>query len=202
MKVIAFDCDGVLFDTADSNRAYYNALHLQLNMPVMTDEQFAYAHMNTVADTLTFLFPGQELLAKAKALKQKTSYNPFVKAMKMEPGLMPLLKKLRPAYKTAIATNRSDSMPTLLKEHNIGPYFDCIVSANDVAHPKPYPDQLLKLLDFFGINPDQMLYVGDSIVDQQAANAADVAFAAYDNPSLTAKYHITSLKELEEILHI
>ena len=202
MKVIAFDCDGVLFDTADSNRAYYNALLQQMNMPVMTDEQFVYAHMNTVADTLAFLFPGQELLAKAKALKQKTSYNPFVKAMKMEPGLMPLLKKLRPAYKTAIATNRSDSMPTLLKEHNIGPFFDCIVSANDVAHPKPHPDQLLKLLDFFGINSGEMLYVGDSIVDQQAAKAADVALAAYDNPTLTAEYHITSLREIEDILDI
>jgi len=202
MKVIAFDCDGVLFDTADSNRAYYNALRLQLNMPVLTDEQFAYAHMNTVADTLAYLFPGQELLAKAKALKQKTSYNPFVKAMKMEPGLMPLLKKLRPVYKTAIATNRSDSMPTLLKEHNIGPFFDCIVSANDVARPKPHPDQLTKLLDFFGIDAAQMLYVGDSIVDQQAADAAGVALVAYDNPSLTAQHHITSLQEIEDILQL
>ncbi len=202
MKAIAFDCDGVLFDTADSNRAYYNALLQQLDMPVMTEEQFAYAHMNTVADSLAYLFPGDELLAQAKALKQKTSYNPFVKAMKMEPGLMPLLKKLRPAYKTAIATNRSDSMPTLLREHHIEPFFDCIVSANDVARPKPYPDQLIKLLDFFGIDSGEMLYVGDSIVDQQAADAAGVALVAYDNPSLTAKHHIASLKEIETILQI
>jgi HAD superfamily hydrolase (TIGR01509 family) len=200
MKAIAFDCDGVLFDTADSNRAYYNALRQQMGMPVMTEEQFAYAHMNTVADTLAYLFPGKDLLAKAHALKKNTSYNPFVKAMKMEPGLMPLLKKLRPAYKTAIATNRSDSMPTLLREHNIRPFFDCIISANDVTRPKPYPDQLVKLLDFFGIESDQMLYVGDSIVDQQAADAAGVALVAYDNPSLSAAYHIKSLKEIEEIL--
>ncbi len=200
MKVIAFDCDGVLFDTADSNRAYYNALLHQMGMPAMTDEQFAYAHMNTVADTLAYLFPGQDLLAQAKALKQNTSYNPFVKAMKMEPDLMPLLKKLRPAYKTAIATNRSDSMPTLLREHNIKPLFDCIVSAHDVARPKPYPDQLVKLLDFFGIDAGQMLYVGDSIVDQEAADAAGVALVAYDNPSLVARYHITSLREIEDIL--
>jgi HAD superfamily hydrolase (TIGR01549 family) len=202
MKVIAFDCDGVLFDTADSNRAYYNALLQQMDLPAMTDTQFAYAHMHTVADTLAYLFPGQELLAKAKTLKHKTSYNPFVKAMKMEPGLMPLLKKLRPAYKTAIATNRSDSMPTLLREHQIGPFFDCIVSANDVARPKPYPDQLLRLLDFFQIDAGQMLYVGDSIVDQQAAQAAAVPLVAYNNPSLSAQYHIRSLKEIEDILRI
>ncbi len=201
-KVIAFDCDGVLFDTAESNRVYYNSLLDQMDMPAMTDEQFVFAHMNTVSNTLAYLFPGQELLGKAKALKQKTSYNPFIKAMNMEPGLIPLLQKLRPAYKTAIATNRSDSMPALLREHNIGPLFDCIVSANDVAQPKPHPDQLLRLLDFFRIDPDQMLYVGDSIVDQQAAQAAEVPLVAYDNPSLTADHHIHSLKEIEEILQI
>ena len=32
-KVIAFDCDGVLFDTAESNRTYYNAIRNQLGMP-------------------------------------------------------------------------------------------------------------------------------------------------------------------------
>ena len=58
----------------------------------------------------------------------------------------------------------------------------------------------LKLLDFFGIDSGQMLYVGDSIVDQQAADAAGVDLVAYDNPSLSAAYHIRSLKEIEDIL--
>jgi phosphoglycolate phosphatase len=201
-KVIAFDCDGVLFDTAESNRAYYNTILNQLGMPDMTEEQFCFVHMHTVQEALAFLFDGNQALQKAQYIKKELSYAPFVAAYKMEPGLKPLLKKLRPAYKTAIATNRSDSMPTLLREHDITSYFDLIVSANDVPRPKPHPDQLLRLLDYFNISPRQMLYVGDSQVDEAAAKAAQVPLVAYDNRSLSAEYHIRSLKEIEDILGI
>jgi len=201
-KVIAFDCDGVLFDTAESNRAYYNTLRNQLGMPDMTEEEFCFAHMHTVKETLAYLFKNSQALQKAEAVKAQLSYAPFVKAMKMEPALIPLLKKIRPPYKTAVATNRSDSMPTLLKEHDITPYFDLIVSANDVLRPKPHPDQLLRLLDYFKVSPHEMLYVGDSKVDESAAKTAQVPLVAYDNSSLSAAYHIRSLKEIEDILEL
>jgi HAD superfamily hydrolase (TIGR01509 family) len=201
-KVIAFDCDGVLFDTAESNRAYYNALRNQLGMPDMTEEEFHFAHMHTVNETLAYLFKNPQSLQKAEALKAQLDYAPFVAAMKMEPALIPLIKKLRPSYKTAVATNRTDSMPTLLREHDIAPYFDLIVSANDVPRPKPHPDQLLRLLDFFKVSPHEMLYVGDSKVVEAAAQAARVPLIAYDNRSLSAAYHIRSLKEIESILEL
>ena len=199
-KVIAFDCDGVLFDTAASNRAYYNTILNQLDMPDMTEEQFCYVHMHTVQDALAYLFSEKQALQKAQSIKEALSYAPFVAAYKMEPALIPLLKKLRPAYKTAIATNRSDSMPTLLREHDITSYFDLIVSANDVPRPKPHPDQLLRLLEHFEASPQEMLYVGDSKVDESAAKSARVPLVAYDNGSLSAQYHIRSLEEIEDIL--
>ena len=201
-KVIAFDCDGVLFDTAESNRAYYNTILNQLDMPDMTEEQFCYVHMHTVQDALAYLFNENQALQKAQSIKETLSYVPFVAAYKMEPALIPLLNKLRPAYKTAIATNRSDSMPTLLREHDITSYFDLIVSANDVPRPKPHPGQLLRLLEHFEASPQEMLYVGDSKVDESAAKAANVPFVAYDNRSLSAQYHIRSLKEIEGILEL
>jgi HAD superfamily hydrolase (TIGR01509 family) len=201
-KVVAFDCDGVLFDTAESNRAYYNTILHHLGMPDMTEEQFGFVHMHTVHEALEHLFNEKQALQKAQSIKNELQYAPFVAAYKMEPALIPLLNKLRPAYKTAIATNRSDSMPTLLREHDIASYFDLIVSANDVPRPKPHPDQLLRLLDFFNVLPRQMLYVGDSKVDEAAAKAAHVPLVAYDNPSLSAEYHIRSLREIESILGI
>jgi phosphoglycolate phosphatase len=201
-KVIAFDCDGVLFDTAESNRAYYNTILNQLGMSDMTEEQFCYVHMHTVQDALAYLFNENQALQKAQSIKETLSYAPFVAAYKMEPALIPLLNKLRPTYKTAIATNRSDSMPTLLREHDITSFFDLIVSANDVPRPKPHPDQLLQLLEYFEASPQEMLYVGDSKVDESAAKAAQVPLVAYDNRSLSAQYHIRSLREIEDILGI
>jgi phosphoglycolate phosphatase-like HAD superfamily hydrolase len=121
--------------------------------------------------------------------------------MTIEPTLMQVLAFLRPRFKTAIATNRSDTLDPLLATFDLTPWFDAVVCSVDVRRPKPHPDALLKIIDTFDAAPHQMLYVGDSLVDEQAARAARVWFAAYRNPSLTAAVHLRSLFELTGILN-
>ncbi|MBW1835180.1 MAG: HAD family hydrolase, partial [Deltaproteobacteria bacterium] len=66
--------------------------------------------------------------------------------------------------------------------------------------PKPSPDQLIKILEHFNIEPGQLIYIGDSKLDEIAAKAAGIALIAYKNRSLDANLYINSLKELENIL--
>ena len=54
----------------------------------------------------------------------------------------------------------------------------------------------------FQVRPEQVLYIGDTIVDEQAANAAGVLFAAYGDLSLNADYHINNLSEIKRIIEI
>jgi len=56
-KVVAFDCDGVLFDTEQANRVYYSNILQHFGKPVVTDEQFTFVHMHTVFESLAYLFP-------------------------------------------------------------------------------------------------------------------------------------------------
>jgi HAD superfamily hydrolase (TIGR01509 family) len=200
VKVVAFDCDGVLFDTEQSNRAYYNALLSHLGYPDLTAEQFNYVHMHTVDDSLAYLFRDQESLAQAYAYRQTLDYSEFIKLMVVEPNLIRLLRKIRPQIKTAIATNRTDTVNGLLDEFGLGEFFDLVVSSSDVNLPKPHPDSLLRILQYFHIQPGEAIYVGDSNVDELAANSAGVQLIAFRNPELASAYHIDSLKELEVIL--
>jgi len=77
-----------------------------------------------------------------------------------------------------------------------------VVSSIDVGRPKPYPDLLIRVLEHFKLKPYQSIYVGDSELGQIAAHAAKMPFVAYKNSSLTADYHIRSLKELAQILQL
>jgi HAD superfamily hydrolase (TIGR01549 family) len=199
-KVIAFDCDGVMFDTAEANRTYYNTLLERLGLPAMTAEQFSYAQAHTVDETIAFLCGSNDLIQQAYESRKTMSYLPFVKEMTMEPHLIPILKKLRGTYWTAINTNRTDTMEGVLADHGLKPYFDYVVCASDVTHPKPHPEGLLKIADHFHIQVTELFYIGDTEVDEFAAQGAGVAFAAYKNPSLKATYHIETLAELETIL--
>jgi HAD superfamily hydrolase (TIGR01509 family) len=201
-KVVVFDCDGVLFDTEAANRAYYNHLLKHFGKPVMTADQFVYAHQHTLNEAIAHLFDNEESIAAAHAYRQTMDYSRFLKLLRIEPHLLALLSKIRPRLKTAIATNRSDTMDRLLAEFNLTEQFDLVVTAYDIPRPKPHPDSLLKILSYFNIVPHQALYVGDSQVDAQAAVAAEIPFVAYRNEALPTQYHIENLKDLEELLEV
>ena len=202
IELVVFDCDGVMFDTTNANMAYYNEILKHLGRPALTPEQFAYCHSHTADQSIAHLFDDARDIEKAQSYRKNMSYVPFLKYMVLEPFLKPLLEALRPKYKTAIATNRSDTMDQVLSEHRLEGYFDLVVSSIDVERPKPYPDPLIKILEQLKIKAKCALYVGDSEIDQMAAKAADVTFIAYQNRSLSADFHIDSLKEMAAILDI
>ena len=202
IKVVTFDCDGVMFDTVKANMAYYNHILEHFGRPAMTPEQFAYCHMHTADQSIANLFNNIGNFKAAQAYRKNMSYLPFLKFMEMEPYLKPLLEKLRPRYKTAVATNRSDTMDRVLSEYGLKGYFDLVVSSCDVDRPKPYPDPLIKILKHFEVEPYQSIYVGDSKLDESAAKAAGIPFIAYKNRSLSTDFHIQSLKEIEEFLDL
>ncbi len=140
IKVVAFDCDGVMFDTEKANKAFYNRILNHLGMPDMTPEQFSYANMHTAEKVLAYLMNDPERFEAAQAFRREIGYLPFIPIMEIEPYLKPVLKKLRLKYNTAIATNRADSIDHVLKEFGLGAYFDFVVSALDVKRPKPHPE--------------------------------------------------------------
>jgi len=186
IKIVAFDCDGVMFDTTESNTAYYNQILDHFGRPALTAAQFAYCHSHTADHAIANLFHDEEGFRAAQAYRKRMSYIPFLKHMEMEPYLKPLIEKLRPRYKTAVATNRSDTMDRVISEHGLEGYFDLVVCSSDVDHPKPHPDQLIKIIEHFRIEPYDSLYVGDSDLDEIAAKAAGMPFVAYKNRSLSA----------------
>jgi HAD superfamily hydrolase (TIGR01549 family) len=200
LKVVAFDCDGVMFDSREANRAYYNHLLERFSRPAMTADQLDYVHMHTVDESLRHLFPDPAACDAANDYRISVGYQPFLRYMSMEPGLVPLLEAIRPAYKTAVATNRTDTMARVLSDNHIDHLFDLVVCALDVEHPKPHPESLNKVVDHFSVSPDEVVYVGDSAVDEMAASAANVPFVAYRNPALSARLHIRHLAELHGIL--
>lgn len=201
-QLLVFDCDGVMFDTADANYTYYNYFLEHFGRDPLTQEQFEFVHAHTIDQALKFLFDGDEqVIRQAYEFRKGINYGDFLKYLSIEPTLVDLLNHIRPPLKTAIATNRTDTMHQLLAEFGLANQFDMVVTCLDVARPKPDPEPLQKILAHFGLDPRDSLYVGDSGVDAQAAAAARMPFAAYRNRGLDAAYFIDSLQELAKILN-
>ena len=52
IKLVAFDCDGVLFDSQQANIAFYNAILAHFDRPPLSPEAVDYIHSHTVWESL------------------------------------------------------------------------------------------------------------------------------------------------------
>jgi len=80
-----------------------------------------------------------------------------------------------------------------MERFNLQPYFELVVTALDVKHPKPHPESIGKILEAFHLEREEAVFIGDSEVDQQTARASGVRFVAYKNRELDAAFHIEAI---------
>jgi phosphoglycolate phosphatase len=199
-KAVIFDCDGVMFDSRTANTKFYNHILRQFGLPPMTPEKMQFVHMHTADESIRYIFEDSPYLEQALKFRTKLDYTSFINDMVMEPGLIDLLKGLKPRFGVAVATNRSNTIGRVIEYHGLDGIFDIIISSLDVNNPKPHPESLLKIMKFFETGPLNTFYVGDSTVDQETAHAAGVVFISYKNETLEADHHVYSMMEIAEIV--
>jgi HAD superfamily hydrolase (TIGR01509 family) len=200
LKLVIFDCDGVMFDSKEANRQYYNMLLKEFGRPDMSEEEVDYVHTHNVLDSVSFIFrnhPDPE--DEVNRFREKQDYTPYLNHMIMEPDLKEFLRYLRPEHHTAISTNRAATMPAVLKMFELEEYFDKVVTSLDVERPKPHREALVKILDHFGLNAQEAVYIGDSMVDREHSAGVDMRLIAFKNPNLNAEYHVNSFMEITSL---
>lgn len=201
-RAVVFDCDGVMFDSRQANIHYYNHMLHHFDLPPMTGAAVDFVHSHTADESIRHIFEGTPYVNEALAYRWEVDYTPFIQDMIMEPGLKELLEWLKPRFGLAVATNRSNTIGEVLKTRGLTGFFDLVVSSLDVKHPKPHPESLFKILDFFQVGPERILYVGDSAVDEETAKRAGVPFIAYRNKALKAYRHVGTMAEIRDVLLI
>ena len=96
------------------------------------------------------------------------------------PGIVEMVRTVRQAgLLTGLVTskNRSGALRGL-RLCGLDEAMDVLVGADDVEHPKPHPEPVLKALSALGQPAESAMYIGDSIHDMQAGRAAGVLTAA------------------------
>ncbi len=174
-----FDADGVLFDSTESNIAYYNAIFREVGEPPL-DPREEISSVSYAAEEM-FIARAREhrtKLDRMKAVARTLDATAFFRMLKPPLELRPFLLELRRNYRLGLATNRSATVPSLVEHLNLGGVFDAIASVYDRVAPKPAPDILHLCMERAGARPDRSVYVGDSPIDLLAAIEAGTHFVA------------------------
>ena len=197
---LVLDCDGVLFDSKAANTAYYNYIRSAVQLPPMSEEETSYSHMASTEEALNHMIPGA-LREEAGRVREKTRYrDTFMPMMQPAPYMVDFLQNAQKlGLPLALCTNRSDSVYDVLDHFGIQHFFSPVMTITHVR-PKPSPEGLCTIAAQWNVSPCSIAFLGDSLVDQQAAIAAGVPFWSYDNSELTADAHIPDFKKLDEFV--
>jgi phosphoglycolate phosphatase len=77
-----------------------------------------------------------------------------------------------------VSTKLNYRVLNILRKNCLDQFFDVIVGGDDVVHTKPDPEGLVLALKRLGVSSAAALYVGDHVIDGEAARKAGVKFVA------------------------
>ncbi len=201
LKLVIFDCDGVMFDSKFANQTYYNHLLNHFGYPSMDEEELEFVHIHNVHESTRHIFrhyPGQDL-QDVDQFRLETGYAPFLQYMKMEEDLIPFLDSCAPKYQLAVSTNRTNTMEPILEIFKLKKYFVKVMTAENAKRSKPAPDALFEILEHCNCTADEAIYIGDSIIDREHSAGCGMRLIAFKNQQLAAEYHVSSFMEILDL---
>ncbi len=201
IEAIIFDIDGTLLDSEDANVASYQRIFQRAGYLIPSrDAIISLLHL-TKHDTIGALASGMPI-GKIDALREFARGVAYpVELLRVFPYSQEAVVSLSEKYKLGLASNRlKKSIDTYFTVSGLEDYFSVVVGADDVIHPKPSPEPLLKALNLLDVLPNNAVYVGDTSVDLQAARAAGMKVVLHRSSFPGADDYFSSYQDFEQLI--
>jgi phosphoglycolate phosphatase len=181
VRALAIDLDGTLVDTAPEFRIALNRMLDQLRLPqvdmddVVRNVGKGTAHL--VRSILAMFLQGEQLeqcFDPALALYHAHYEEINGQHSSLYPGVREGLAEMRElGLRLACVTNKPAAFARqLLERTDLMPCFELLYGGDSLPRKKPDPLPMLQVMQDFALQPQQLLAVGDSSNDAQAARAA------------------------------
>jgi len=206
-KLLVYDLDGTIVDSARTVLEIINILRLELKKPLLTKKKI-----------IPFLSVGGEYLIQNALEIEKNKVRNYLDIFRHEyfkkqtnvnhlyPGIEETLKELVKEYKISICTNKPRMLAKkILDETNLSKYIDYMCAGDDLLTQKPDKENLFNCVNYFSFEIKETILIGDSAVDQALANNCDLDFVHYSQGYDDGVIKNNSTKKIEhhkEILQI
>jgi phosphoglycolate phosphatase len=181
VKAVLFDLDGTLLDTAPDLVTAANAMLGELALPALDAQSIknfigggiATLVKRTLAASLESE-PDAQLLERAMPLYEKHYAKVMLNQTRPFAGVVEGLQAMRAqGLRLACVTNKAERFTRpLLGATGLLDFFELLVCGDSLPKKKPDPLPLRHACAHFGVEPREVLLIGDSPLDTQAARAA------------------------------
>ena len=181
-KGFIFDFD---FTLADSSQGVVGCVNYALKKLKFTE--FPEKEINKTIGLIlehTFMkLVGKQPLEKIKKFKYffiKKADDIMTDLTKLFTGTPSVIKSLyNKGFKLGIVSTKFRyRIESILSRDNLLDYFDVIIGGEDVSTLKPNPFGLLLAVEKLNLTISEVIYIGDSIIDAETANRANISFVA------------------------
>lgn len=188
-KAAVFDFDFTLGDSAKGIIASVNHALEAMGYAPAEEESIRKTIGLSLPETLRTLTGNEKDGALFETYFKEKADEVMVPKTTLYDGVTEMLASLHEqGIRLAIVTTKYHyRIERILEVNGIGHLIDEIIGGDDVKNPKPDPEGMMLLEERLGIAPEEILYVGDSVVDAKTAQAAGVAFAAVLTGTTTAE---------------
>ena len=182
VKAVIFDIDGTLIDSVDMHARAWQDIFLRYG--IKTDFRAVREQIGKGSDKLMKVFLSEQQIQRwGKEIEGertelfKRRYLPLIKPF---PQVRDLFERLRrEEIKIALASSaKDDELREYKKITGIGPYLSAETSSDDVEHSKPDPDIFLAARRKLGIDPRNIIAIGDTPYDAESAGKAGITTIA------------------------
>jgi len=213
MKItnIILDIDGVLLDSTKIMIEFHKKVAKLLGLRVPKDYEISNLWGVSIEEFIKSLWPDVNMkeyrkFARKMFNKERIKFPPIK-------GAKTALKKLKGlGFKLSLVTGRRKKYTKKhMKEAGFDlKMFDVIISSEDTEKHKPNPEPIIQACELLKIKPEEVVYVGDSLLDYQSAKRAKVKFVGVLTGDFSEKELrekgveniITSISELPNFLKV
>jgi phosphoglycolate phosphatase len=184
IKLVLFDFDGTLVDTANDIVLSVHQLLEYRNYPTLSKEEIISNIGEGFIGLLRDQFPEMESDLQFFNQLQDDFYSFYDKNLLNNPVLFPGVKNFLSQWphKIGILSNKTEKhIPLVMEKLDLLNHpWETIIGGDSYEQKKPHPMPMEKALSIANVSPSETLLVGDGIPDVGVALASGVHFVGVD----------------------
>ena len=195
LSAVFFDLDGVLIDSFEANLALLNGVAKNFGYPSVDNETAKELFSYSIEEAVKTIYP--EIKSHHFEAYMQSNPSVYFGNIRENTGAKDLLDNLemRGIHSAVITNANSVIARDILEIKNLLP--NILVGIGDGHRAKPAPDMIFRACELLNIPPWEVLFVGDSPKDREAAMGAGCLFAGF---GITGNFTIAKLSEILDIL--
>lgn len=206
IKLVLFDLDGLLIQSWPFIMASYDHVLSQLGLPKVGLGDPIMRHC-TLLESYNHLGVTGKMLDQATQLHLEFQER-NLQLIKPFPDTHSTLEALGSRFRKGVVSNRMKNAPDMLRHCNLFHHMELVIGADDVICGKPHPEGILSAIEYFGVDPNQTVMIGDTSIDIQAGKRAGTWTIGVDGSNClealkaaNPDYLLKNLGELIPLLH-